>query len=99
MKILIIYKTRHNTTKNYAKWISEEIQSDIINVDKVKSNQIKDYDIIVFGSWIYDDKITIAPFIKDNWEILKNKKLLLFCNGLTNSEDPKMNKIFETKSQ
>lgn len=94
-EVLILYKTKHNTTKQYAFWIHKEIKSNIISLDKVSLKQIQDHDIIVIGSWIFDDKIVAREYIKKNWKTLQNKKIVLFANGLTHPNDEKMEKIFQ----
>lgn len=95
MKILIVYKSRHHTTELYARWIHQEVESDLVNVDYLDKKRLKDYDIIAFGSWIYKDKIQIADYIKSNWNVLKDKKVVLFSVGLTQPEDMKTKIIYQ----
>ncbi|MFP4401890.1 MAG: flavodoxin domain-containing protein [Candidatus Nanoarchaeia archaeon] len=93
--VLIVYKSKHNTTKQYAQWIHEEVESTLIDVDYLLRDDLKDFDIIVFGSWIFDDTIMIASHIEKYWEILQYKRVILFCDGLTHPQDEKMNWIYE----
>lgn len=93
--VLIIYKTKHHTTKQYAKWIQEEVKCDIVNVDSIHHVKLNDYKVIVFGSWIFDDNIVIAPFIKKHWDIFQKKHLVLFADGLTDPQDEKMQVILK----
>lgn len=93
--VLIIYKTKHHTTKQYAMWIQEEIKCDIVDVDSIHHVDLATYKVIVFGSWIYDDTIVIAPFIKKHWDILQKKQLVLFADGLTDPHDEKMEFILK----
>lgn len=95
-RVLIVYKSKHNTTKQYAEWIHEEVESDIINFDYLNIKNIEKYGIIVFGSWIFDDKVVIADFIINNWKIFENKKIIIFCNGLTHPKDGKLKEIFDS---
>lgn len=92
---LIVYKTKHNTTKQYAHWIHEQIKSDLVNIKFVHKVDLSSYKVVIFGSWIYDDKITIAPYIEKHWDVLQDKHIILFCDGLTDPRDDKMLEIFE----
>ncbi len=94
-KVLIIYKSRYNSTKTYAEWIHNEVDSDIKKVEDVTNEDLISHSIIVFGSWIINDRIAIAGFVKNNWHILHSKKLVLFSVGLTQPEDPTSQDIFK----
>lgn len=93
--VLIAYISKHNTTKQYAKWISEEVKSIVIDLDKIDPLDLETYKVIVFGSWIFDDKIVVRDFIIKHWDILQNKHVILFANGLTDPKDPKMKRILK----
>lgn len=95
-RVLIVYKSKHNTTKQYAEWIHEEVESDLINFDYLSIKDIEKYEIIVLGSWIFDDKVVIADFIINNWKMFENKKVIIFSNGLTHPKDGKLKEIFDS---
>ena len=95
MGVLIAYKTKHNTTKQYATWIHNEVESDIVNLDDISRVNLDNYDVIVIGSWIFDDIIVASDYIKKNWDKLESKKVILFVNGLTDPRDEKMTKIYK----
>lgn len=95
MKVLIVYLSKHNTTKLYSKWISEEIESDLVSFEDIGKVNFDNYSIVVFGSWVYLDKIKVSDYVVDNWEILKTKKVIVFSSAITQPEDKKTQKIFE----
>ncbi len=95
MKTLILYLSKHKTTEKYATWISEEAQSDLVSIDNASNINLDDYSVIVFGSWVYLDKIKIADYIIDNWKILQTKKIIVFSSAITKPQDPKTKQIFE----
>ncbi len=58
MKILVVYETKYGNTKKAAETISEGIkeegnETDIVHVNDVEKESIKDYDAIIIGSPTY----------------------------------------------
>lgn len=96
MKTLILYKTRDGSTKEYAKWIHEEIkESDLKSVDQFDVNKFKNYDRIVIGSRTYMNKIVVQDFLKENWSKLKNKKVFLFSVGMVDPASAESKQSYE----
>ena len=94
-KALVMYFSKYGTTKKYAEWIAAELGGDVFDYKKVKSDIMQNYDIIVLGSGLYAGSIRGLGKIIDNYEKLKNKKLILFTCGLADySKDENKNSIF-----
>ena len=81
-KALIMYSSKYGTTKQYAEWIAAELNGDIVDVGNVNRNNLKNYDTIVLGSGLYAGNIKGINHIINNFEDVKNKKLVLFTCGL-----------------
>lgn len=81
MKALVVYWSKTGFVEKYAKWIGEEIKADIISGKKIKKETLENYDTLVFGGSLYAVGINGADFIKNNIEILKNKKVAVFATG------------------
>ena len=81
-KTLIIYSSPYGTTKEYAKWIAEALNGDIYSINNFDQNVLNIYDTIILGSGLYAGKIKGIEIILKNYEILKNKKLIIFTCGL-----------------
>jgi menaquinone-dependent protoporphyrinogen IX oxidase len=81
-KTIIIYSSPYGTTKKYAEWIAEELNGDIYSINNFKQNILNSYDTIIIGSGLYAGKIKGIKIITRNYEILKNKKLIIFTCGL-----------------
>jgi menaquinone-dependent protoporphyrinogen IX oxidase len=79
MRALIAYDTKYGTTKTIAQWLAEGLGVDcaIKNVSEIEHCN---YDLIVVGSPIYTDEPlkSVATFLDDNCEGLKEKKVALF---------------------
>lgn len=75
----IYYKTKYGSTEEYAKWLSGEVGFELKNLaDRPK---IGNEQIVVIGSSLMMGKVTAAGWIKNNWDKMKDKKLVLFCVG------------------
>jgi len=56
--VLIIYHSEHHgNTKKIAKAMAEKINADILKAADVKLNKFKGYDIVGFGSGVYNGKL------------------------------------------
>ena len=81
-KTLVLYFSKYGTTKEYAEWIAEELNGDIYSINNFNNDILNNYDIIILGSALYAGKIIGKDIFIKNYEILKNKKLVLFTCGL-----------------
>jgi len=58
LKVLIIYHSEHHgNTKKIAKAMAEKINADILKAADVNLNKFKGYDIVGFGSGVYNGKL------------------------------------------
>ena len=94
-KTVVIYKSKTGFTKKYAQWISEELHCDLIENNKLKLAEIQSYDIIIYGGGLYAIGINGLKLIKNNYESLKDKKLIVFATGATPSREEDLNKVWE----
>ncbi len=78
MKTLIVYQSKYGSTKQYAEWLAAELSADIFALSELDSKKLADYDLVVFGSYLYIGRIVASKFLTVNWPILKDKKVILF---------------------
>jgi menaquinone-dependent protoporphyrinogen IX oxidase len=81
-KVLVMYFSKYGSTKKYAEWIASELNGDIYNIKNVKQNILENYDTIILGSGLYAGKIEGINIIINNYETIKDKKLIIFTCGL-----------------
>ena len=94
-KVLIIYFSKYGTTKEYAEWIAKELNGDIFSINNFKDTILNNYDTIIIGSGLYAGKIKGMDILLKNYELLKNKKLILFTCGLADyGKDEHRNSIY-----
>ena len=83
MKNLVVYESiHHGNTEKIGKAMAEYLNADLIKTNDVNVNTLKDYDLIGFGSGIYNGKLhkNVLDLI-DKLPILSNKKAFVFSTS------------------
>jgi len=95
-KVLIIYFSKYGTTKQYAEWIATELNGDIFIINNFKQIDLSKYHTIILGSGLYAGSIQGIDLLIQNYEVIKDKKLVIFTCGLADYSKPKnINSIFK----
>lgn len=94
-KGIIIYRSKYGSTKKYVDWLQELIEFDVVEVSTAKINKVKEYDMVILCGAIYATGISGLPFIRKNINILKNKKIAIFCVGASPYEEEAFNQLKE----
>ncbi|MGN1033504.1 MAG: flavodoxin domain-containing protein [Intestinibacter sp.] len=81
-KTVIIYKTKYNTTKKYAGWLAIKTNADLYELSDIRNADLKKYDNIIFGGFIENGYIKGIDFIKENYDKIKEKNIIVFYVGL-----------------
>ena len=83
MKTLIIYKSIHlGSTKKIADALGKIMDADVIEASKFDINTFNDYELVGFGSGIYDDKFHKSIFdLIEKLPNLENKNVFLFSTA------------------
>ena len=89
MKILITYQSKTGFTKKYAEWIQEELNGDLLELNKIKD--ISKYDLIIHGGWIMGGMVKGLNKIKK----MNPKELIVFGVGFTPKSDVDINKLIK----
>lgn len=83
MKTIVIYKSKYGATRVYAQWIGEELSCPVIDAKSVKPADLKAFDTIIYGGGLYAEVIAGVTLITKNFNILKDKKIIIYTTGLT----------------
>lgn len=83
METVVIFKSKYGSTKKYAEWIAEELNCGIFESDKVDKRIFSKYDTVIYGGGLYVGGILGFSFIKKNYKLLKDKRLIVFGVGAT----------------
>ncbi len=82
MKTVVIYKSMSGFTKKYAEWIAEELKADLLSLDKtVEISTLLNYDVVIFGGYLYATGIKGVEIIKQNFGELQGKQIVIFSTG------------------
>ena len=92
-KIAVIYKSRYGSTKRYAGWIALKLDADLYEVSDIRDKDLLEYNTIIYGGSIYQDKIKGINFIKRNYESIKNKNIIIFMVGISEENDSYIDNI------
>lgn len=95
VKILIAYQSKYGSTKQYAEWIQQDTAGDLVNIENEDKPDLARYDIVIIGGYVRTGNIVIAPFIKDQWSVMKGKEVILFTTSATPPRHPKIQSIYE----
>jgi menaquinone-dependent protoporphyrinogen IX oxidase len=79
----VVYRSKSGYTKNYAQWIAEELNCDLLPGEKVKANDLLPYDTIIYGAGMYAVGINGIKLITKNYNQLRDKKIIVFAVGAT----------------
>lgn len=87
-KVAVVYRSKSGYTEKYAKWIAKETGGDLFKGEKTKVEDLMNYDTIVYGGGLYAVGINGVKLITQNYEKLKDKKIILFgvCASPTRPE-------------
>ena len=87
MKGIILYTSKYGATKRYAEWLAEKTGFDCVETKKAKIEDVKQYDTILLGGGIYASGIAGLSFLKKNITQLREKKVIVFCDGASPYEE------------
>lgn len=86
---VILYKSRHGTTKKIGKIINQYIGNCLLmNIDDIDYTLLKRAEVIIIGSPVYYRQLDkdIVSFIKNNQELLIPRQYCLYVVGILQTE-------------
>ncbi len=98
MKGIVIYKGKYGATKQYAKWIGEELSLPVVNSENIKETELSNYDFLLIGTSVYIGKLYIQKWLKDNMTDLRGKKIFLFQVAATPPEEKEKRQAYNVAS-
>lgn len=83
MNVIVIYKTKYGSTRDYAVEIANRLGTTAIDAKNVTPSDLEQYDSIVYGGGLYAEVINGVTLITKNIKKLSDKKIAVFTTGLT----------------
>ena len=96
MKIIVAFKSKSGYTRKYAEMIAEELSADIYDASNITLENLKNYDVIIYGGGLYAGGINGIKLIKNNLDELKDKKIVVFAVGATPGRKDEIKHIIDT---
>lgn len=90
-KILVVYESRYGSTKKYAEWIAQALESDLEISKKVNSTTLKQYDVIIYGGGLYAGGIAGVKLVTNS----PCKNRIVFTVGLADPNTTDYSGIIE----
>lgn len=84
--VVVVYESKYGYTEKYAKWISEELDTDLFSTSDINLEKLNNYNCIIYGGGLYAGRISGINLITKNYDKLKDKTVVVFTCGLA---DPK----------
>ena len=81
MKTVVVYKSISGFTKKYAEWIAEELEADLLRIEKIDIDILLKYEIIIYGGSLHAVGISGVNIIKNNLNKLRDKNIIIFTTG------------------
>ena len=83
MNAVVIYKSKYGSTKDYARWIAEELDCPAFEAKNISKDDLLGYDTIIYGGGLYAEIISGVSLITKNFDKLKEKRIAVFSTGIT----------------
>lgn len=92
--IVVIYNSKYGSTKRYAEWIASQVNADLFEDTKIKISELCKYTTIVFGGSLHAVGIKGIKLITKNYELLQNKKMIVFAVGCSPGYKEALTQVF-----
>lgn len=92
---IIIYKSKYGTTKRYADWLSQRLNVAAIDVSQFDTETLDRYQTVLFGSSVHIGKVKGIKFLKNNWENLSQKRVIVFASTGSPKPSSKQQEVIE----
>lgn len=77
--VAVVYSSKYGHTKQYADWLKEDIDADVIDIAKFNITQMMAYKLVIFACGVYADKMAIMDFIKKNVTAIPTQKTMIMA--------------------
>lgn len=94
MKTIVVYKSKTGYTKTYAQWIQEELQCDVKEATEITPEELQGYDTIIYGAGLYAVGINGIKLITENFDSLKDKRLIVWATGSSPGRPEEMKEVW-----
>jgi menaquinone-dependent protoporphyrinogen IX oxidase len=80
-RVVVLSKSRYGSSEKHATWIAEELEADLFAADSFDGKKFHSYKCVVFGGSLYASELIGINVTNENFETLRNKKVVLISVG------------------
>lgn len=91
MKRIVVYQSGTGFTAKYAGWIAEELECKAVELKKVNTGELQNYDEVIYGGYIMANMVSGYNKIK----ALQLKRLVVFGVGMSVAKEEVIKQIAE----
>ena len=95
--VAVVYRSKYGATRQYAQWLATELWCESFDLRKIRVEELKDYETIIYGGAVYAGGVLGVKFLRKNIETLGNKNLVLFTCGLSDPNDGKTQRDIQAR--
>lgn len=95
MKILIIYNSKYGSSKKYAFILGKKLNGDIIDFKNISKKILGKYELIIFNSGIYEEKIRGLKKFFSYSDYFKGKRIIICATGIERRSSKKYRDVKE----
>ena len=86
MKTIVVYKSFTGATKQYARWLAESLGIEAKKFSAARAD-MDAAETVVAMSGTYCSWMPLVSFLKKNWEMIKDKKVVVIAVGIVPPAD------------
>lgn len=79
---IIVYNSSNGSTMQYAAWLSEVLECDVVNYNRKHLAYVSLYKTVIFMSWVRAGEITRLMMLRQNYDNFNMKEKNLFIVGV-----------------
>ena len=87
MKTLVVFRSILGTSRQYAEWLAQRLECELIPFGQVKDRQLEAVDKVIVVSGTYAGWMPLVGFLKKHWQSLRDKKVVVVAVGLAPPDD------------
>ncbi len=86
-KILVLYGSRYGAAKQYAQWLSEDLNADCMDIREAGQADFSPYQVVLFGGGVYASGIEGMPKFRAVLPRIGAAPAAVFAVGMSPGED------------
>ena len=81
--VLVLYKSKYGSTKQYAEWIAGDLNADLYERSEFITKDWEKYSTVIYCGGLYANRVNGIGIIAGNQAKLRGKKIILVACGLS----------------